>query len=724
MKKQELKIEGMHCVSCERAVKGALEKVPGVRRAEVSFAATSAKVECEDDVNDQSLIHAVHKSGYSAHLVGGDDEEEITRSEEKRFNKQLLLVVFSALLTLPLILDMLFHWLGMPGLIPLWMQFALATVVQFAFGWPFYVGSYYALKSWTGNMDLLIGLGTSAAYFYSAAIFLFGLDRSVYFESSASIVTLILLGRLLEARTRKRASGAIRELLKLQPKMASVQRDGQWQQVPIKDMQVGDLFLVKPGERVPIDGEVVKGESYVDESMLTGESRSVYKEVGAKIYGGTQNGQGAVQAKAVSVGQETALGQIIRLVQEAQSSRAPIQNLADRISAVFVPVVLGISVLTFFGWWGFTFDFKEALINSVAVLVIACPCALGMATPTVIMVASGLGARLGILVKNAEALELAQKLERVAIDKTGTLTEGKPKVTDIIPDDKEVRRIAASLEALSEHPLALAIANSHSGPKADVSRFEALSGKGAKGEIEGKPYRIGSLKWMEEEGVELDRSITDPLEGQGKTVVCLASGKKALGFFAVTDPLRASTKEGVQMLKEQKIEVVMLTGDHQKTAQVIAQEAGIDTFEAEILPEQKSLALKKLKHEGKMVGMVGDGINDAPALAASDVGFAMRSGTDIATQASDVTLMKNDLRDVAIAIDLSKVTFRKVRQNLFFAFIYNILGIPLAAFGLLNPVFAGAAMALSSLCVVSNALLLNRWKPKSNRHVSSKKSAL
>lgn len=708
----ELKIEGMHCVSCERTIAGTIKKVPGVVDVNVSFVSSEAIVQKDKSTDNQELIKAVQDAGYNAFLIKGTTQEQIAKGESKRFKKELVLVILSALLTLPLILQMFLLWFGYPEVTPRWVQFVLATLVQFGFGWRFYVGSYYALKTWTGNMDLLICLGTTAAYLYSTLVFFLGLDKHLYFESSAAIITLILFGRLLEMLTKRRASGALKSLLQLQPKVARVQKEGSWQEMPIEKMAVGDLYQVRPGEKIPIDGVVVEGDSYVDEAMLTGESIPVHKQADEKLFGGTQNGEGFLVGRATAVGAKTALAGIIRLVQEAQNSRAPIQNLADRISAYFVPIVVAISLVTFFLWWGFTQRLDEALINAVAVLVIACPCALGMATPTVVMVASGKGAKSGILIKNAEALQMAEKIQIAAIDKTGTLTEGKPALTDVIPDIESIRRIAASLEDLSEHPLAKTIAQSYPKEKEKVTSFEAKPGKGVKGRIGEEEYFIGSVKGLEEWGLKADPAISRPLEQKGKTVVVLCSRQAVLGYFALSDVLRPHAKEGIQKIQDKGISVVMLTGDHQETAESIASQAGIDSFYAGILPHEKAEKVQELKRQGKRVAMVGDGINDAPALAAADVGFSMSTGTDIAMEASDITLMRNDLRSCAHAIDLSRATFRKIRQNLFFAFCYNVLGIPMAAAGLLNPIIAGAAMALSSVCVVTNALLLNRWKPK------------
>lgn len=599
----------------------------------------------------------------------------------------MLRVLISALLTLPLVLHMVFP------VVPLWTQLILATIVQFGFGWPFYRWMF------SSYMDLLIALGTTAAWGFSTVVVLFNLQEHVYFESSAAIITLVLFGRYLEMRTMHKASGAIAALLNLQPKTARVKKQGTWEEIPVDEIVVGDLFQVRPGQSVPIDGKVVDGDSYVDEAMLTGESVPVHKQAGAELFGGTQNQQGALVGEATAVGADTVLANIISLVDKAQNSRAPVQKLADKISSIFVPTVVGISLLSFFLWWLVGDNFTAGLINGVAVLVIACPCALGMATPTVITVATGLGAKAGILIRNAEALQRAEKLKVIAVDKTGTLTEGKPRLTDGPADDP----IAASLEAYSEHPIATAF----TGKPLPISDFEAIAGKGVRGLVEGKSYTLGSLKWMEELGLHIDRSMTDPLESAGKTVMCLADSEQIIHTFAIADTLRPESREGVMKIQELGLEVVMLTGDHKKTASAIAKQAGITTFYAEILPQDKAKTIEKLH----AIGMVGDGINDAPALAAADVGFAMRSGTDIAIESADITLMRSDMRQVAHAIDLSRATFKKVRQNLFFAFAYNALGVPLAALGLLNPIIAGAAMALSSLCVITNSLLLNRWNP-------------
>ncbi|MCB1180569.1 MAG: cadmium-translocating P-type ATPase [Chlamydiia bacterium] len=715
--KTELKIEGMHCVSCEGTIGQALTKVPGVLEAKVSFVGGEATVICEPGkVNHKALINAVGAAGYKAHIIAGADDEEIAKGERFDYSLQLVTVIITAILTLPLLSQMFLDIFDIKIFVPLWGQFVLGTLVQFGAGWRFYMGSYYALKTFTGNMDLLIGLGTSAAWIYSTAVYLFKLPHPVYFESSASIITLVLLGRLLESRTKTKASAAIKTLFKLQPKMALKAVDGTWIETPVEELRIGDIFKVKPGEKVPIDGVVTKGSSHLDESMLTGESAPVKKEVGDKIYAATQNQYGVLIGEATALGSETTLASIIHLVKEAQASRAPIQRLADKIAGMFVPIVLGISLLTLLLWWSISHDFTHALINMVAVLVIACPCALGMATPTVIMVATGLGARLGILIKNAEAIQQAQKLTRLAVDKTGTLTEGKPKITAIHPFEKmssdDILQITASLEEHSEHPIAKAVVDAYKGELLELELFEAKPGQGVMGKFHGQFYFAGSLNWMEEKGIRIDQKKMESIERGGETLLALSDGKSILGVIGVSDTLRPHSKRAVTLLQNMGVEVVMLTGDHKKTAQAIGEEVGITHIEAQILPSDKATTVKKLKSFNQFVGMVGDGVNDAPALAAADVSFAMRTGTDIAIEAADITLMKSDLLSIPTAIELSKKTFQKIKQNLFFAFIYNMIGIPLAAIGWLNPIIAGAAMAASSLCVVTNALLLNSWKPK------------
>jgi Cu+-exporting ATPase len=565
-------------------------------------------------------------------------------------------------------------------------------------------------------MDVLVALGTSAAYFYSVAVMALDLHQHVYFEASATVITLVLMGKILEARAKAKTSAAIEALIRLQPQTAHVERDGVLVEVNVKAMIPGDVFIVRPGEAVPVDGEVVEGASSVNEAMLTGESLPVGKRGGDKVYAATVNGEALLKCRATGVGTHTLLAGIIRLVEQAQGSKAPVQRLADRIAAVFVPVVTAIALVTFVLWWWLGGDFTVALVNAVAVLVIACPCALGLATPTAIMVGTGLGARAGVLIRNAQALELAEKIDVLAVDKTGTLTEGRPAVTSIVSlagTESDVLRLAASLEQGSTHPLAQCIvarAKSDGLTLATPGEVVATPGRGLIGTVEGVRVAVGSKAFMAEQGVALPAAALDKLAGQ--SVVAVAADGAALGLIGVADPLRESSKAAVARLKALGVEVVMLTGDNAATAAAIAREAGVARFEAEVLPGDKAAAIAKLKAGGKRVAMAGDGINDAPALAAADVSFAMGAGSDVAMEAADVTLMRDDLNGVADAISLSRATLAKIRQNLFWAFIYNVLGIPLAALGYLNPVVAGAAMAMSSVSVVSNSLLLRRWKPK------------
>jgi P-type Cu+ transporter len=553
---------------------------------------------------------------------------------------------------------------------------------------------------------------------------LLALDQHVYFEASTAIITLVLLGKLMEARAKSKTSAAIEELVKLQPKTARVERNGEIIEVEVTTLNVGDIFIVRPGESLPVDGIVIEGASSVDEAMLTGESMPVAKQADAKVYAATVNQQGLLRCLATSVGAHTQLAAIIRLIEEAQGSKAPIQRLADTVSGVFVPVVVSLSVLTLLLTWGLAGDFVPALINAVAVLVIACPCALGLATPTAIMVGVGRGAQAGVLVKNAAALEQAEKIQVLILDKTGTLTEGRPAVTDIVPAksilERDLMQIAVSLEQGSEHPLAKAVmerAGSAGIRPGAASNFRAIAGSGITARIDDIEYLLGSPRFAREHGAHVDEELIAVLQAEGKTVVCLSEVNTAnarttevLGYLAIADRVRSTSAQAVARLQAMGIEVIMLTGDNRATAAAIARQTGITEYRAEVLPRDKAAEVRKMKENGKFTGMVGDGINDAPALAAADVSFAIGAGSDVAIQAADITLMRDDLMSVADAISLSRATLGKIRQNLFFAFIYNVLGIPLAAAGLLSPVIAGAAMAMSSVSVVSNSLLLKRWR--------------
>nr|WP_278287330.1 copper-translocating P-type ATPase [Caloranaerobacter ferrireducens] len=598
-----------------------------------------------------------------------------------------------------------------------YVQLALATPVQFIIGYRFYKGAYHSLKGGGANMDVLVALGTSSAYFYSLYNLIAGV-REYYFEASAVIITLILLGKMLESIAKGRTSEAIKKLMNLQAKTAKVIRDGKELDIPIEEVVVGDTVIVRPGEKIPVDGIVIEGSSSVDESMLTGESIPVDKKEGDEVIGATINKHGTFKFKATKVGKDTVLSQIIKLVEEAQGSKAPVQRLADKVAGIFVPTVVGIAILTFIAWYFADGDFANALINAVAVLVIACPCALGLATPTAIMVGTGKGAENGILIKGGEYLEKTHQINTLIFDKTGTITKGEPEVTDIISftNSKEnILKFAAIAEKASEHPLGQAIVKKgeESGIKLiDPEKFNAIPGHGIFAVVEGKEIYLGNRKLMKDKNIDIE-DIEDEiikLENQGKTAMLLSVNGRIEGIIAVADTVKEHSKEAIKELKSMGIEVYMITGDNERTAKAIAKEVGIENVIAEVLPEHKAEKVEKLKAQGKKVGMVGDGINDAPALVAADIGFAIGTGTDVAIEAADITLMKGDLRDIVLAIRLSRKTMRTIKQNLFWAFFYNTAGIPLASLGFLNPMIAGAAMAFSSVSVVSNSLRLKRFK--------------
>ncbi len=713
-----LALEGMTCAACASRIERALNRLPGVA-ANVNFATENARVSAAEGIDPAALIAAVRKAGYDGHVVAGDERAaELARHAAQR-RDELHAFWIAAALTLPLFAQMLAMLSGSAHeLLPRWLQLVLATPVQFWVGRRFYVASWHTLRGGGANMDVLIALGTSMAYGFSAVVTLWQLPQHVYFEASAAIITLILMGKLLEARAKGRASAAIEELIRLQPNTALIERAGELIDIDVAALGRGDVFVLRPGAAIPVDGTVLDGESIADESMLTGESLPVAKTVGKRVFAGTINVGGLLRCRATGVGAATALAAIIRLVEQAQGSKAPIQRLADTIAGIFVPIVVAVAALTLAAWWMVHGDFTTALINAVAVLVIACPCALGLATPTAIMVGSGRGARAGVLIKNATALERAGKLDTLIADKTGTLTEGHPAVTDVVAlgnrSDAEVVQLAAALEQGSAHPLALAV-REHAAklalPTLPMSGFAATSGQGVRGMVGTDELWLGSPSYIAARGTRVDTTRLDALHAQGKTVVVLATQGHLLGLIAIADRLRASSPRAVAEITALGIEVTMLTGDNAATAQAVARAAGIDRFTAEMLPEHKAREVEALKSRGHVVGMVGDGVNDAPALAAADVSFALGTGSDVAIQAADITLMRSDLMSVVDAIRLSRATLRKIRQNLFFAFVYNVLGIPLAALGALNPVIAGAAMALSSVSVLSNSLLLRRWQP-------------
>ena len=713
----ELAIGGMTCEACSARIERQLNKLPGVE-ATVNLPAERAHIRYDPEAVDADrLIATIVKTGFTATLSTADTRGEEKARKEAAYRAEVKRFWIALALTLPLLAQMPAMFEGgfslgaechTEDVIPRWLQFLLATPVQFWIGWRFYVGGWNAVRGGSGNMDVLVALGTTMAWAYSAAIWLLDWTHlHVYYEASATVITLVLMGKILEARAKAKTSAAIEALMKLQPQTAHVERDGQLVELPVKSLIPGDVVVVRPGEAVPVDGEVLSGASSANEAMLTGESLPVAKAPGDRLFAATVNGDGLLRCKATGVGSHTLLAGIIRLVEEAQGSKAPVQRLADKVAAIFVPVVTAIALLTFGGWMWAYGDFTYALINAVAVLVIACPCALGLATPTAIMVGTGLGAKAGILIRNAQALELAEKINVLAVDPTGTLTDVRPVVTDILKvgagDTADVLRLAASLEQGSTHPLAAALVAEAKarGLSLDAPQdATAVPGKGMAGRVGDRQVRVGSPGWLGASGGAAGSQVAVEVDG------------RVLGVIAVADPLRESSRAAVARLQQLGVEVVMLTGDNAATAAEIAQQAGVARFEANVLPGDKASHVAALKAAGKVVGMAGDGINDAPALAAADVSFAMGAGADVAMQAADVTLMKDDLNGVADAISLSRATLAKIRQNLFWAFVYNVVGIPAAALGYLNPVIAGAAMALSSVSVVSNSLLLRRWKPR------------
>jgi Cu+-exporting ATPase len=718
----QLQINGMTCATCSGRIKRALDKLPGVT-AIVNLATEKAHVSFNPGSTTVSaLIAAVVKEGYNATEINESNRAEEKARRLAAYQAELRMFWISAALTLPLMLHMGAIFSGTTAeLLPRWLQWLLATPVQFWIGMRFYTGAWHALRGGSANMDVLVALGTSMAYFFSAIVTLLALNQHVYFESGAAIITLVLLGKLMEARAKSKTSEAIEKLIGLQPKTARVERDGEFIEVDANTLKIKDVFIVRPGENLPVDGIVIEGSSSVNESMLTGESLPVSKKIGAKVYAATMNQQGLLKCRATSVGAHTQLAAIIHLVEEAQGSKAPIQRMADTISGIFVPVVVAISALTLLLTWWLVDDFVLALVNAVTVLVIACPCALGLATPTAIMVGTGRGAQVGVLVKNAAALEQAEKIQTLIVDKTGTLTEGKPVVNDIVPvgsiSEHDLLQVAATLEQGSEHPLAKAVlerAEKMNIKPQTVNDFTAVTGSGITARIDETKYMLGATKFLIDHGAVIDNDRIAALQAEGKTVIGVAKmfddTFEVLGYLTIADQLRSTSKQAVKRLQSMGIEVMMLTGDNPATAAAIAKQVGITSYRAEVLPQDKATEVERMKASGKFTAMVGDGINDAPALAAANVSFAIGAGSDVAIEAADITLVRDDLMSVADAVSLSHRTLRKIRQNLFFAFIYNVLGIPLAAMGLLNPVIAASAMAMSSVSVVGNSLLLKRWQ--------------
>ena len=732
--KAEFTVSGMTCAACANRVEKRLNKLDGVNKATVNFALESATVDFNpDEVNVNEMKSAITKLGYKLE-VKPDDQDASTDHRLQEIERQKKKFIISFILSFPLLWAMVSHFsftsfIYLPDmLMNPWVQLALATPVQFIIGGQFYVGAYKALRNKSANMDVLVALGTSAAYFYSVYLSIQSIGSSehmtdLYFETSAVLITLIILGKLFEAKAKGRSSEAIKKLMGLQAKTATVVRDGTEIKILIEEVVAGDIVYVKPGEKIPVDGEIVEGKSAIDESMLTGESIPVDKSIGDVVIGSTINKNGFLKVKATKVGRDTALAQIIKVVEEAQGSKAPIQRVADQISGIFVPVVVVIAIITFAVWMIFVTpgDFGGALEKMIAVLVIACPCALGLATPTSIMAGSGRSAEYGILFKGGEHLEATHRLDTVILDKTGTVTNGKPVLTDVIVADgfneNELLRLVGAAERNSEHPLAEAIVEGIKEKKIDIQSsetFEAIPGFGIESVVEGKHLLIGTRRLMKKFNIDIEEvsKSMEALEREGKTAMLIAIDKEYAGIVAVADTVKDTSKAAIARLKKMGLDVVMITGDNTQTAQAIAKQVGIDHVIAEVLPEGKAEEVKKLQANGKKVAMVGDGINDAPALATANIGMAIGTGTDVAMEAADITLIRGDLNSIADAIFMSKMTIRNIKQNLFWALAYNALGIPIAALGFLAPWVAGAAMAFSSVSVVLNALRLQRVKLK------------
>jgi Cu+-exporting ATPase len=715
-----LQVGGMTCASCVGRVEKALKKLPGVTGASVNLATEEASVTTDANVTAEVLAAAIEKAGYSAKEV-----QEAALPAVERLPAWWPVAV-AGVLTLPLVAPMLLQLFGIDWMLNGWVQWALATPVQFWLGWRFYRAGWKAAVAGAGNMDLLVAIGTSAAYGLSVYLLFRHADHGMphlYFEASAAVITLVLLGKWLEQRAKRQTADAIRALNALRPTTARVRREGVDTDIPVEQVVVGDLVVVRPGDRVAVDGAIVEGRSYLDESLLTGESLPVAKAVGDAVTGGAINAEGTLLVRTTAIGAETTLARIIRMVETAQAAKAPIQRIVDRVSAVFVPIVLGIALVTLLGWAVGSGDWELSIINAVAVLVIACPCALGLATPTAIMAGTGVAARRGILIKDAEALEVAHAVTVVAFDKTGTLTVGKPSLAAVVAagstTEQELLALAAALQQSSSHPLAVAVLDKARDAAVEVPQAmqtRALPGRGVGGVVQGQTLALGSTRMLHESGLEEGALLAQArgFEHQGRTVSWLvatgADGPRLLGLLAFGDTVKDSAAPAIAALHALGIKTVMLTGDNRGAADVVARQLGIGEVRAEVLPGDKAAVVKQLRDSGAVVAFVGDGLNDGPALAAASVGFAMAGGADVATETAGVTLMRGDLRLVADALDVSRRTYSKIRQGLFWAFAYNVMGIPLAAFGLLDPVIAGAAMAFSSVSVVANALTLRRWR--------------
>jgi len=720
-----LNIGGMTCATCAGRIEKVLRKQPGVATARVNLASEVATIAfAPAEIAPPDLVAAVERAGFTALPAASDAAEEEARrlADARAARKEALLLVGAAALTLPLLLPMFLMPFGVEWMLPGWIQLALATPVQVIAGARFYRGGYASLRAGTGNMDLLVALGTSAAFGLSLYVLLTDPMGHLYFEASAAVITLVMLGKSLEARAKRKTTDAIRALMALRPETARVLRDGREIEVPADAVGAGDVVVIRPGERVPVDGEIVRGASQLDESLLTGESLPVLRELGDPVTGGAINGDGLLHVKATHVGADSALSRIVAMIEGAQATRAPIQRTVDRVAAVFVPTVVGIAVITLIGWLIAGVEPSTAIINAVAVLVIACPCALGLATPTALMVGTGAAAKAGILIKDAEALERAHATTVVVFDKTGTLTRGEPRVRTVLAlDGDQAGLIArtAGAQRGSEHPLGKAVLRHAAEEDIETTAygdFTAIPGKGLEATVGGHAVLVGSRRLMEERDVDLGEQVgpAEELERLGMTVMWVADvgrRRRLRGLVGVGDAVRDSAAGAVAGLRAAGIRTVMLTGDNARAAAVVAGEIGIDEVIAEVLPGEKADRVADLRAGGSVVAMVGDGVNDAPALAAADIGFAMSTGSDVAMHTAGVTLMRPEPTLVADAVSVSRATTRKIKQNLFWAFAYNVVGIPLAAFGLLSPVFAGAAMALSSVSVVTNALTLRRWRP-------------
>lgn len=721
----ELDVMGMTCAACSSRIEKVLNKQPEIKNATVNLTTEEATIDYyPGNMDAQAIIERIRKLGYDAKLKSSDENKASAKADELR--KKKIKLIISALLSLPLLLTMLTHLFGihLPHIfMNPWFQLAFAFPVQFIIGWQFYDGAYKNLRSGGANMDVLVALGTSAAFFYSVYEGLKTINNPdymphLYFETSAVLITLILFGKYLEARAKSQTTHALSSLLNLQAKEARVIRDNKEIMIPVEDVVVGDTLIIKPGEKVPVDGEIIKGHTSIDESMLTGESIPVEKTIGANVFGATMNNNGSITIRATKVGRDTALQSIVKIVEQAQGSKAPIQRLADIIAGYFVPVVIGIAIITFIIWMIFVTpgQFEPALVAAIAVLVIACPCALGLATPTSIMVGTGRAAEAGILFKGGEHLERTHEIDTIVLDKTGTITKGEPEVTDFTGDELTLQYLASSEQA-SEHPLATAIvkyAKEKNIELLETSQFNAIPGHGIETVIDNHTILIGNRKLMTDHHIDIDSSINrmEQFETEGKTAMLIAIDNELRGIVAVLDTVKDTAKQAIEEMKAMGLQVVMLTGDNAITANAIAKSVGITEVIAEVLPEQKSNKIKALQDEGRKVAMVGDGVNDAPALALADIGIAIGTGTEVAIEAADVTILGGELILIPEAIKISHATIKNIKQNLGFAFGYNILGIPVAALGLLAPWIAGAAMALSSVSVVSNALRLKTVKIK------------